>query len=142
MSESAVNLSIPGGLPESSPRACSHLWQDAEADGSRCVACGDRAIESPRAASHRALREQLAAARAEIVALQARIAHIERARDNALASRDEAQQRSKEKGQRAGEEIARLKQEGDALRQKVSDLYADRLAAQMARITTIIEKKA
>lgn len=139
MSASTVNLSIPGGLPESSPRACSHLWQDAEA-GSRCASCGERAVESPRALSHRALREQLAAAREKIVALQERVAHAERARDNAIASRDEAQQRSKEKGQRAGEEIARLKQEGDALRQKVSDLYADRLAAQMARITAIIEK--
>lgn len=137
MSASTVNLSIPGGLPESSPRACSHLWQDAEADGSRCASCGERAVESPRALSHRALR---AAAREKIVALQERVAHAERARDNAIASRDEAQQRSKEKGQRDGEEIARLKQEGDALRQKASDLYADRLAAQMARITTIIEK--
>ncbi len=140
MSASTVNLSIPGALPESSPRACSHLWQDAEADGSRCASCGERASESPRALSQRALREQLAAAREKIVALQERIAHAERARDNAIASRDEAQQRSKEKGQRAAEEIARLKQEGDALRQKVSDMYADRLAAQMARITAIIEK--
>lgn len=119
-------------LPESGPRACSHLWQGGADADMRCISCGERRAD----------------ARNQIVTLQERIAHTEKARDNAITLCDEANRRSREKGQRAAEEIARLKQENERLREenerlreRESEMHHARVAEQLRRLTDIIEKR-
>ena len=57
------SLPLPPGmpLPESSPPACTHFWQDAEGDGDghRCGWCGERRTVSDTNAHYRALFDEL-----------------------------------------------------------------------------------
>ena len=45
--------------PEPGPRACTHLWTDAEGDGRRCDWCGERRAASDTVAQYRVLFDGL-----------------------------------------------------------------------------------
>ena len=53
---SPVSATAP---PEPGPRACTHLWADAEGDGRRCDWCGERRAASDTVAHYRALFDGL-----------------------------------------------------------------------------------